>query len=108
MTAKAALCNALLSGRIINVKTCFRDYGITNCAREITRMVEIPFGVEITRTHMTGKSRYGQPVQWVDYNLHRFERNKEGIEKMKEYVKKQLMERAMELIIPIFNQASLF
>lgn len=90
MTAKAALCKALLDGRVLNVKNCFETIGLTNCAREISRMVEQPFGVEVSRTHRVGKSRYQQDVTWTDYRLNATQYNREGIAKMKEYVQKEI------------------
>jgi len=90
MTSKAALCMALLEGRVLNVKNCFRDVGLSNIAREIPRLVEKPFGVIVSRTQKQGENRYGQPVTWTDYRLNRTEHNKEGIEKMKEYLKEQI------------------
>lgn len=89
MTAKAALAKALLDGRVLNVKNCFETIALTNCAREISRMVEQPFGVMVSRTPRKGKSKYGQPVSWVDYRLNSTDYNKEGIQKMKEYVAAQ-------------------
>lgn len=89
MTAKAAIAQALLRGKILNVKNCFGLFGITNCARECSRMIERPFGVRLTRTQKEGKSRYGQAVIWVDYSLPQTPENKEGIQKMKDYVKSQ-------------------
>lgn len=90
MTAKAALAKALLDGRVLNVKNCFETIGLTNCAREISRMVEQPFGVQVSRAQREGRSRYGQPVVWVDYRLNRTEYNAEGIEKMKKYITEQI------------------
>lgn len=90
MTAKAALCKALLDGRVLNVKNCFETIGLTNCAREISRMVEQPFGVEVSRTRKVGKSRYQQEVSWVDYRLNRTEYNREGITKMIQYVNREI------------------
>lgn len=88
MTAKAALCSHLLAGHTLNIKNCFTLIGLTNCPREISRMIEQPFGVEVSRVERKGESRYGQSVVWVDYHLNTFtERNKEGVEKMREYVK---------------------
>ena len=87
MTAKAALVKELLSGKVINVKTCFATIGLTNCAREISRMVEQPFNVIVSRTERVGKSKYGSPVTWVDYRLNKTDYNKEGIQKMIEYLK---------------------
>src|SRR6478609_457297 len=89
MTAKCALIQALLDGRVLNIKNCFSTIGLTNCPREITRCVEYPFGVEVSRTERKGKSRYGQPVVWVDYRLNKTEYNLPGIEKMRAYVAEQ-------------------
>lgn len=89
MTAKAALCKALLDGRVLNVKNCFATIGLTNCAREVSRMVERPFGVRVSRTQREGTSKYGQAVWWVDYRLNKTEYNQDGIKKMNEYVNEQ-------------------
>lgn len=90
MTAKAALAKALLDGRVINIKNCFETIGLTNAPREISRMIEQPFGVQVSRTQREGKSRYGQAVTWFDYRLNNTEYNQDGIRKMKEYVNKEL------------------
>lgn len=87
MTSKAALCKALLSGRVLNIKNGFSLLGITNVPREIGRSVERAFGVTVSRTQRDGRSRYKQPVTWIDYRLNFTEYNREGIEKMREYVK---------------------
>ncbi len=89
MTAKAALIQALLDGRVINIKNCFETIGLTNAPREVSRMVEQPFNVIVSRVHRRGKSRYGQEVTWTDYRLNPTEYNKEGIEKMRRYVQDQ-------------------
>lgn len=88
MTAKAALCSHLLAGHTLNIKNCFTLIGLTNCPREISRMIEQTFGVEVSRVRREGESRYGQSVTWFDYHLNTFtDRNKEGVEKMKQYIK---------------------
>ena len=89
MTAKCALAKALLDGKVLNIKNCFTLIGLTNCPREISRMIEKGFGVEVSRTHRDGISRYGQSVTWVDYRLNATDYNKEGMEKMKKYVMEQ-------------------
>jgi hypothetical protein len=89
MTGKAALCTALLRGQVVNIKNGFELFGITNIPREIGRSVEREFGVQVSRTQMEGKSRYGQPVVWVNYRLNRTEYNQEGIKKMIDYVASQ-------------------
>lgn len=89
MTAKAALCYHLLKGEVLNIKNVFTMIGLTNCPREISRMIEKPFGVQVSRTKREGKSRYGQPVTWYDYRLNRTQYNEDGIKKMIEYVESQ-------------------
>lgn len=86
MTAKAALCYHLLKGEVLNIKNVFHTIGLTNAPREVSRMIEKPFGVTVSRVRMEGESRYGSKVTWVDYRLNRTESNKEGIEKMKQYI----------------------
>lgn len=105
-TAKAALAKALLDGRVLNVKNVFTTIGLTNCAREISRMIEQPFGVIVSRTRQEGTSRYGMAVTWTDYRLNRSEHNLPGIQKMKEYVALHYSEyRPKE---PLKQQAGLF
>lgn len=86
MTAKCALAKALLDGRVLNVKNVFTDIGLTNAAREISRMIEQPFQVVVSRTRMEGKSRYGVPVTWTNYKLNFTEYNKQGVQKLRDYV----------------------
>jgi hypothetical protein len=86
MTAKAALCYHLLKGEVLNVKNVFHTIGLTNCAREISRMIEQPFGVNVSRVRMEGQSRYGSKVTWCDYRLNKTESNMAGIKKMEQYV----------------------
>lgn len=89
MTAKAALAKALLKGEILNVRNCFQLIGLTNCAREISRMIEKDFDVEVSRTPQKGVSRYGNPCTWVNYRLNKTEYNLPGIALMIAYVKEQ-------------------
>lgn len=110
MTAKAALCLALLEGRVLNVSNCFKELGLSNIAREIPRMVENPFGVVVSRVPKAGKSRYGQPVSYVNYRLNTSEHNLEGIEKMRLYCKKHGANFTTKGSAPtrILNQQQLF
>jgi hypothetical protein len=98
MTSKAALCKALLDGMVVNIKNGFHLFGITNIPREIGRSIERDgsvtknpndngFGVEVSRTEKTGKSRYGQKCEWTDYRLNRIY-NAPGIKK--NYVAEQM------------------
>lgn len=105
MTSKAALCKALLDGKVVNIKNGFHLFGITNIPREIGRCIErLPdgkgsngFGVEVSRTDRQGETRYGTTCIWVDYRLNRTEYNQEGIKRMKEYVAKEMTEYLKEL-----------
>lgn len=90
MTAKAALAMALLEGRVLNVKNCFELIGLTNCSREISRMIEKPFSVTVSRTTMVGETRYGQRCTWVNYRLNASQHNLPGMEKMREYIKEHM------------------
>lgn len=90
MTAKAALCIEFLKGSTLNIKNCVILTGLTNCPREVSRQIEKPFGIKLIRIQKEGKSRWGQPVMWFDYKMPYNEENKEGIAKMREYVKQQL------------------
>lgn len=88
MNATAALSKAFLNGRVLSIKTAFRDFGITNLPREVSRLIEQRFGVELSRVPRKGKSRYGVPVRWLEYRLPKTPYNQEGIAKMREYVNK--------------------
>jgi len=87
MNQKAAMCKSLLKGEVLSVMNCFKWFGVTNCAREIGRSIERPFGVEISKSQKNFKSRYGQPGFYFEYRLNRTEYNKEGISKMEAYVR---------------------
>lgn len=108
MTAKCALAKALLDGRVINIKNCFQTIGLTNAPREISRMIEKPFGVIVSRTRMEGKSRYGQSVCWYDYHLNKTSYNAEGIAKMKKYVQEQIGEVKTDKQVKQLKQLSFF
>ena len=89
MTAKCALALALLEGRVLNVGTIFKETGLSNAGREIPRMIEKPFNLVVSRIPRTGKSRYGNPVSYMDYRLNKdAPYNKEGIIKLREYCEK--------------------
>lgn len=89
MNAKAALCLALLKGDVVTIKTGFTNFGITNIPREISRAIEQPFNVEVSRTRKDGVSRYNVPCYWYEYRLNSSEHNLDGMKAMKEYVVSQ-------------------
>ena len=89
MNQKAALASALLKGRVVSVITCFKDFGITNCSREIGRSIERKFGVDIDKKRIDTATRYGGACFYYEYRLMYTEENAPGIEKMKAYVEKE-------------------
>lgn len=92
MNAKSALIKELLDGKVLTIMTCFKSIGLTNLPREVSRMVEIPFGVEVSRIRKEGKSRYGSNITWFEYRLNKTDYNKEGIIKMREYLSENMDE----------------
>lgn len=114
MTAKAAICKALLSGRVISIKTGFNEFGVTNLPREISRMIEKEFKVIVSRDRVTDVSRWGVPVTYYRYRLNNTELNKEGIQKMAQYVGQVNGKKKEPKVIKpgkpkkIFIQSSLF
>lgn len=111
MTSKAALALALLEGRVLNVKNCFTEIGLTNISREIPRLIEKPFDVNVSRTPRTSKNRYGEPVSYMDYRLNKTQMNALGLAKMIEYCKQQIgtmNQCKTEKERTIFVQTSLF
>lgn len=90
MTAKAALAMALLKGEVISIKTGFTHFGITNVPREISRGIEKPFGVTVSRTRKEGTTRYKVPCTWFEYRLNSSEHNLPGMKLMREYIQEQM------------------
>ena len=94
MTAKAMLAATFLSGKIVSNKNCYFELGLTNCSREVIRMIESPetgFGVTISRVRVDAESRWGKSIYYFQYRLNKsMEQNKDGIVKMCEYVRKNI------------------
>lgn len=90
MTQKAAICLALLRGDVLTIMNGFKLFYCSNIPREISRSVEKPFGVSVSRTRKDFISTYGQPGFYFEYRLNKTEFNKDGIEKMKAYCKEEV------------------
>lgn len=89
MNATAAIGIALLKGEILTIKTAFNLFSTTNLPREISRAIEKPFGLHISRIKCTGKSKYGIDCWWYEYRLNKIlPDNQEGIKKLRTYVEK--------------------
>lgn len=87
MTQIAAIASALLKGEVVSIKTAFNQFGCTNAPREIGRSIERKFGVQVSKTPTPFKSKYGKSGTYNQYRLNKTDYNKEGIEKMREYIK---------------------
>ncbi len=89
MTQVAAICKALLDGHTLSIMTGFQMFSCTNLPRELSRSVEQKFGVVISKDRVEFTSKYGQHGFYYRYRLNSSEHNKEGIQKMREYVAQQ-------------------
>lgn len=88
MNATTALAQAFLEGKVLSIKTAFRDFGITNLPRECGRLIERKFGVQLSRVRKDGKTRFGVYCSWFEYRLPTTDYNAEGRTRMIEYVEK--------------------
>lgn len=109
MTAKAAICQALLKGEVLTIRTAFADFGVTNLPREMTRLIERQFGCLVSRVRRTGKTRYGVPSYWYEYRLNKtLPVNQEPIKKMQAYVLRETLRKPKWKPGSDPNQAKLF
>lgn len=90
MTQVAAICKALLDGRVLSIMDGFKLFNCTNLPRELSRSVEKKFDVEISKTRVEFTSTYGQKGSYFRYRLNRTEYNAPGIERMKIYIAEQM------------------
>lgn len=89
MNSKTALCQALINGEVINIRNIHNRTGYTNSGREISRQIEKPFGVIVSRTRKEGKNRWKVYCTWTNYRLNQTPYNRDGIRAMKKYIKEQ-------------------
>lgn len=87
MTQISAIASSLLKGETLSIMDGYRKFACTNLPREISRSIEQKFGVRVDKTPTAFKSRYGQTGSFYRYKLPQNQLNKEGIEKMKQYIK---------------------
>jgi len=86
MTQKAAICKALLNGQVLSIMVGFKWFSVTNMPREISRQIEQPFKVRISRVRKEFISKYGQSGFYFEYRLNRVPDNEPGILLMEQYV----------------------
>ena len=68
MTRQQALAIHLIKGGKVSIKTAYNYFGISNISREIRRLIEKPFVVELNREQKQGKTKYGSPCYWFEYS----------------------------------------
>ena len=88
MTQLSAICFSLLSGDVLSIMTGFKQFGVTNIPREIGRGVERRFGVEVSKTPVKFKSRYGHTGEYYQYRLNKASHNFPGMQKMAKYIER--------------------
>lgn len=64
-----AMLSHLLTGKSINIKTCFLLFGFSNPAREVARKIEQKFNIRLNREKKIFKSKYGEPGYYFEYSL---------------------------------------
>ena len=64
-----AMLTHLLTGKPINIKTSYLQFGFSNPAREVSRKIEQKFDLTLIRTKKKFKSKYGITGYYYDYNL---------------------------------------
>lgn len=90
MTQKASICKALLNGETLSIMDGFHKFACTNLPREISRSIEQDFGIIVSRMPIKFTSKYGHSGTYYQYRLNPLIKgNKDGIKKMKEYLKTQ-------------------
>lgn len=68
-TKTAAICQSLLSGGSLSIMDGFKQFGVTNLPREISRSIEKKFGVHVIRIKCTSKTPYGHTNVFYKYQL---------------------------------------
>jgi len=89
MTRQQALATYLLSGKSLSIRNAYAYFGVSNVSREMIRMIEKPFKLQLTRTWKEGKTKYGMPCKGVEYSLSNTKLNAAGIKALKQLVSKR-------------------
>lgn len=85
MTQTAEIALALLKGETISIMNAFNKFHCTNAPREISRGIEKPFGVTISRDKVDFVSKYGRSGYYYRYRLNKTKANGPGIARMIHY-----------------------
>jgi len=93
MTQICAIAIALLNGDTMTIADGFHKFHCTNLSRELSRSIEQKFGVIISKDKKEFKSIYDEkPGYYFRYRLNKTDENKDGMERMREYIKSQIGE----------------
>jgi hypothetical protein len=93
MTQICAIAIALLNGDTMTIADGYHKFHCTNLSRELSRSIEQKFGVIISKDKKEFKSIYDEkPGYYFRYRLNKTYENKDGMERMRDYIKSQLGE----------------
>lgn len=65
---QTSLINHLIKGKKLSIYNAFTKFGISNISREVGRLIEKPFGIELKREKKVGKTQDGEPCYWFEYS----------------------------------------
>lgn len=65
---QTSLINHLIKGKKLSIYNAFTKFGISNISREVGRLIEKPFGIELKREKKLGKTQDGEPCYWFEYS----------------------------------------
>ena len=82
-TRQTALLEFFLAGGALSIKNAFINFGISNPAREVARLVENKVGIELIRTKKVAKTKFGTSTYYFEYKA-----SASNKLKIKEYLKK--------------------
>ena len=77
---------ALLNCEVLSIMTGFRRLAVTNLPRELSRCIEKPFDIEVSKKNVKFKSKDGDTGYYFEYRLLFTEKNKPGIDKLIAYI----------------------
>lgn len=89
MNQTCKIAKSLLKGEVISILTGFQRFFITNVPREIGRLIERQFLVEIDKKQKNFKNKDGESGYYFEYRLLRTPTNLPGIERMEKYIREK-------------------
>jgi len=63
-----SLINHLIKGKKLSIYNAFTKFGISNISREVGRLIEKPFNIQLKREKKVGKTQDGEPCYWFEYS----------------------------------------